>query len=93
MNWIVAVERTNGKPTRVTCRHGGVDVAFGPGPVVLSKTAVGRMIYVEGATYVPADCMREMVRQVAAVFKGRPENVRPRPVGKFRQLEFSGSFA
>lgn len=92
MNWIVSVERTNGRPTRVVCRCGGVEVAFGPGPTVLSRSAPGRMVYSEGVTYVPRQCMAEMTRQAAAVFKGRPANVRPRARG-YKQLEFSGSFA
>lgn len=86
MNYVISVERHNGKPIRVVCADGPCEVLFGPGPTVLAKS------YLFHDHTVTKRVMAKMLAQAAAIFSTKPGPARP-GLTRPRQLEFSGSFA
>jgi len=91
-NYVASVTRTNGVPTRVACRFGGAEVVFARG--LDGPRVVSRVCYFDRESMnLPKRVWDGMRRQVSAIFKGRPENVRPsQPVqpAQPRQLMLSG---
>jgi len=71
MNYIVSVERTNGRPTRVVCGDGGIRVVFRQNKFGIARVS-GASYLGDGISQLSEIALKGMRRQASAILRNKP---------------------